>query len=132
LAILAQAAGTKMRGANENVKLLIGQMKEADPKIDSRMTELFDNLLDQGVSVKITSILLVFVVKTKSLFSLCRRTNVGVGMNQMSKTGDRVLPVFTHLTLVNTTLTSGKRIERSTKMMSQHVDIRLIYLSEML
>ena len=58
MAILAQAAGTKMSGASENVKLLIGQMKEADPKIDSRMTELFDSLLDQGVSAKITQIIL--------------------------------------------------------------------------
>jgi hypothetical protein len=51
LAILAQAAGTKMRGASESVKLLIGQMKEADSKMDTRISDVFDKVLDQGVSV---------------------------------------------------------------------------------
>ena len=54
LAILAQAAGTKMRGASESVKLLIGQMKEADSKMDTRISDVFDKVLDQGVSMFIT------------------------------------------------------------------------------
>ena len=51
LSMLAKAAGMNMRGASDNVKLLVGGMKEVDPKVDNHVSALFDEVLDEGVSI---------------------------------------------------------------------------------
>ncbi len=51
-----------MRGASENVKLLVGEMKEADAEMDSRISNAFDNILDSGVSRFCNVFLYVFIM----------------------------------------------------------------------
>ena len=48
MTVLAEAAGSKMRGASDSVKMLVGRMKEADEKVDSHVAKVFDKVLDQG------------------------------------------------------------------------------------
>lgn len=48
LAQLAQSVGLKMSKASENVKLLVGNMKEADENSDVKISTLFDEILDEG------------------------------------------------------------------------------------
>jgi hypothetical protein len=49
LAQLAQSVGLKMSKADENVKLLVGKMREADESADAKISKLFDEVLDCGV-----------------------------------------------------------------------------------
>jgi len=48
LAQLAQSVGLVMSKASENVKLLVGRMREADEKTDVKISNLFDEVLDGG------------------------------------------------------------------------------------
>jgi len=48
LAVLGQAARVTMIKASANVKLLVGQMREAEEKIDNDVAKLFDEILDEG------------------------------------------------------------------------------------
>lgn len=51
LAIIAQATGVKMSKASPSVKLLVGKMRDAEEKMDNDVSKLFDQMLDEGVSM---------------------------------------------------------------------------------
>lgn len=46
---LARSAGNKMIPQGVGVKMLMGDMKEADRSVDERIRKIFDDILEQGV-----------------------------------------------------------------------------------
>ena len=49
LALLARSLGLQMSKASDHVKLLVGQMREAEEETDVKISQLFDQVLDEGV-----------------------------------------------------------------------------------
>ncbi len=50
LTLLARDAKNKMTPQGTGVKMLVGDMKEANGSADERVREIFDDMLERGVS----------------------------------------------------------------------------------
>ena len=74
LAVLGQAARVTMIKASANVKLLVGQMREAEEKIDNDVAKLFDEILDEGVSSTLN--ISFFTQQTLTIFNFVSGTKM--------------------------------------------------------